>query len=117
MKQEFTLTRKRYKYYVVHDGDMHKVICVSHYAGKSYRGIAICSPDDTFNLDKGMTLAKLRCDRKINAVKNKYVDDRIMSANIMLALVQKELRELACLKVKYMKEDVETESALQNTEW
>ena len=64
MKQEITLTRKRYKYYVVHDGDIHKVICVSHYAGKSYRGIAICSPDDTFNLDKGM-INKLTAAKEI----------------------------------------------------
>lgn len=42
-----------------------KIICVSSYAGRTVRGIAICSPDDGFDVETGRELAKARCDAKI----------------------------------------------------
>jgi len=117
MAEDYTIDEKRYKYRIVNNETVKKVICLSHYAGKTYRGISICSPEDEFDVTKGMKLARLRCDRKINKVKNKYIDDRILSANLMLALVQKELRELGCIKVKYVKDDIETETALRAVDW
>lgn len=42
-----------------------KVICVSEYNGKKYRGIASCMPEDTFDVEVGEKLAKMRCDLKI----------------------------------------------------
>lgn len=51
----------KYKFYV--NGNM--IVCVSHYAGKSVRGIAKCSPEDNFDLEFGKRLAKARCDLKV----------------------------------------------------
>lgn len=50
-----------YTYYTTNN----KVICVSSFAGKHVRGIAKCSPNDDFSLEKGKELARLRCDLKI----------------------------------------------------
>ena len=42
-----------------------KVVALTTYAGKAVRGVAICSPDDTFSLDKGKELAAARCALKV----------------------------------------------------
>lgn len=51
----------RYSYFFT----PNKVICVSSYAGRKVRGVAICSPDDQFDPEIGMKLARARCDVKI----------------------------------------------------
>ncbi|MBQ3502365.1 MAG: hypothetical protein IJA72_01740 [Clostridia bacterium] len=51
----------RYKFY--QSGG--KTICVSTFAKKPVRGVAKCSPNDTYDEEKGMRLAQLRCDVKI----------------------------------------------------
>ena len=40
----------------------NKVIAITTYAGKTVRGIAKCSPDDSFSKEKGEELAVARCD-------------------------------------------------------
>ena len=52
-----------YRYYKAGD----KVIAVSTYAGKTVRGVAICSPDDAFDLEFGKKLAAARCNEKVAA--------------------------------------------------
>lgn len=52
----------RYKYYT---NGVNKVVAVSSYAGKAVRGVAKCDPHDTFDYDKGVKIAKARCDLKI----------------------------------------------------
>lgn len=106
---DYTIHENRYKYHIVNNDSMKRVICISRYAGVYYRGVATCSPDDTFDVAVGMKLARLRCDRKINKVKNKYIDQRLLETNVLLAAVQKELYALGCIKVKYMKDDFRTE--------
>lgn len=43
----------------------NKVIAVSTYAGKTVRGIATCSENDTFDLEKGKRLAAAKCALKV----------------------------------------------------
>ena len=43
----------------------NNVICVSHYAGKTVKGIAKCAPTDTYSDDFGKALSQLRCDIKV----------------------------------------------------
>lgn len=43
----------------------NKVIAVSSYAGKTVKGVAKCSPEDTFDVEKGKQLAAARCNLKI----------------------------------------------------
>lgn len=53
--------KHKYKYYRANN----KIICVSTFAGKPVRGVAVCSPNDEFNYEKGAELARLRCDAKV----------------------------------------------------
>ncbi len=51
----------KYKFYEAGN----KIIAVSTYAGRQVRGVAICHPDDNFNLDIGKQIAAARCNYKI----------------------------------------------------
>ena len=55
---------KMARYNIYEDGK-GKVIVVSHYAGRSVKGIAKCSPHDTYDQAAGVELARARCDLKI----------------------------------------------------
>ena len=50
------------KYHFYTQPAKNKVICVSHFAGKPVRGVAICSEHDEFNEETGRKLAQARCD-------------------------------------------------------
>lgn len=52
-----------------------KVGCT--YAGKMYYGVAMCSPEDTFDYEYGYRLAKARCDYRINTAKMKRSQEKI----------------------------------------
>ena len=51
----------RYTYYICDN----KVVCVSSFAKKKIKGIAKCSPNDTFDIEIGKQLSRSRCDLKI----------------------------------------------------
>ena len=52
---------ERYRFYYAGN----KVIAVSTYGGKTVRGVAICHPEDKFNIELGKQLAAARCNEKI----------------------------------------------------
>lgn len=58
---------EKYRYY---QGG-NKVIAVSSFAGRTVRGVAKCSPNDDFDLEKGKKLAALRCNEKV--ARRRYV--------------------------------------------
>ena len=67
------------RYRFIENGN--KIICLSTYAKKIVRGIAKCSPNDTFSSTVGQRLAQLRCDQKIaekrmNRAYEKYMEAR-----------------------------------------
>ena len=43
----------------------NKIIAVSTYGGKTVRGVAICHPEDNFNIELGKKLAAARCNEKV----------------------------------------------------
>lgn len=49
-----------------------EVVCVSHFAGKEYKGRAKCSPLDTFDIEYGKRLAQARCDVKVARARIKH---------------------------------------------
>ena len=52
---------EKYRYYT----DGNRVIAVSTYAGKTVRGVAVCHPDDTFDLELGTQIAAAKCNAKV----------------------------------------------------
>ena len=45
----------------------NKIIAVSRYANKTVRGVAVCHPDDKFDIELGKRLAAARCNEKVAA--------------------------------------------------
>ena len=56
---------KAWKGNVIVDEERRKVIAVAKYKGKAVRGFAKCSPEDTFDIEKGKELAIARCMARI----------------------------------------------------
>lgn len=67
----------------------NKVICLAKYAGKAVRGIAKCNPEDKFDVSKGKTLARLRCEEKLH-------NKRVNNAARKLQLAEVDLLEAKC---------------------
>ena len=70
----------KYKFYT----NDKKVIAVSTYAKKNVRGVAVCSKDDNFDVDFGMKLAKIRCDKRINEKRLKYLNNKVKDVNTII---------------------------------
>lgn len=51
------------KYHFYQHGN--RIIAVSTYAGRTVRGVAVCSADDQFDVQRGKELAAARCNQKI----------------------------------------------------
>lgn len=68
-----------------------KIGC-SH-AGKVYYGIAKCAPEDEFNLEYGIKLAKARCDYQIMTVKLLHSQELISMWRKVVKEASKALEE------------------------
>lgn len=69
---------KDYKYTYVHLSD--KVIALSTYAGKTVKGVAKCSPDDTFNKETGEKIAAARCNLKVSKRRARHAEKKLRQA-------------------------------------
>lgn len=82
----------RYRFFV---NEKEKTIyCVSRYAGKPVRGIAKCSPVDTFDIEKGRELAKLRCDIKIAQKRVKNATLKLHNTEKAISIMEKHHDEM-----------------------
>lgn len=71
----------RYHYYT---DNKSLVIATSTYAKKMVRGIAKCSPEDEFDLEKGKKLAKARLDLKIAEKREANAEKRFREAIVLV---------------------------------
>ena len=71
-----------------------KIIVVSRYAGKVVRGVAKCSPGDTYDVEKGEKLARLRCDEKISEKRVARSQEAYADAVANLAKAQKRVEAM-----------------------
>lgn len=66
--------------YVYYSNGVDKIIAVSHYAGRTVRGIAKCNPADKFDVEKGKQLAHKRCEIKIHSKRLKRANEEYEKA-------------------------------------
>ncbi len=81
----------KYRYYTAGN----KIIAVSTYGGKTVRGVAICHPDDNFNLELGKQLAAARCNEKIAAKRYARATRRYHDAVIATVEANEHLSRMA----------------------
>ena len=98
-----------YKYYVS-DG---KVIAVSSYAKKTVRGVAKCSPNDVFDLEKGKKLAAARCNLKVAQKRNYRALHNWAEKLVENAIAQNELNEASDYYLDSNKKLIEARKALE----
>lgn len=72
----------------------NKVIAVSTFAGKTVRGVAICSEHDAFDPDKGMALAAARCNEKVAAKRVARAEKKLMEARAAVEVAEKRLEQM-----------------------
>jgi hypothetical protein len=80
----------KYNFYYLDNGT---IICTTYYKGKLVRGIAKCSPDDTFDINVGRRLAYLRCKAKYMKVKCKHAENVFSSTLKVYLKAQKDLKK------------------------
>ena len=68
---------EKYRYYVTDK----KVVAVSTYAGRTVRGVAVCHPDDKFDVEFGKRVAAAKCNERIGAKRLARAADKVMEAD------------------------------------
>ena len=69
---------KKFKYTFIHLKD--KIIAISTYAGRTVKGIAKCSPEDSFDPAAGEKLAAARCNEKVAKKRVKNAEKKLEEA-------------------------------------
>lgn len=80
----------KYRFYT----NGNRIIAVSTYAGKTVRGVAICHPEDNFNLETGKKLAAARCNEKIAAKRLDRASKKAMQAGLDVETAKKHLADM-----------------------
>ena len=80
----------KYRFYT----NGNRIIAVSTYAGKTVRGVAICHPDDNFDLETGKRLAAARCNEKIAAKRLDRASKKAMQAGLDVETAKQRLAKM-----------------------
>ena len=80
------------KYKIIRNGNA--VMAFSTYAGRTVKGVANCSPEDNFSLEKGTELAAARCAVKVAKKRVKRALNKLQKANEANAAAQKYLQSM-----------------------
>lgn len=91
------INMKRFKFieHTRKDTGVKEVIALTHYCGETVKGVASCSPADTYDLEVGKKLAALRCNMKI-------ADIRVRKAYKADFKIMKELDAILRKRAKQM---------------
>ena len=66
------------------------IVVISHFAGKSVKGIAKCDPRDEYDYKEGVRIATARCDEKISDKRIKLREKKMQKAYEDLLVAQKK---------------------------
>lgn len=80
----------KYRFYT----NGNRIIAVSTYAGKTVRGVAICHPEDKFDLETGKRLAAARCNEKIAAKRLDRAAKKSIQARLDVETAKKHLADM-----------------------
>lgn len=81
----------KYKFYTT----KNIVIAASTYCGKIVKGVAKADPRDTFDMEKGKTLAAARCNAKIAGKRQKRANKKLIDAQRQLEAARKHYQNMS----------------------
>ena len=90
---------EKYKFYIAGN----RVIAVSSYGKKRVRGVAVCHPEDAFDLQKGKELAAARCNMKVAEKRLKRSGEKLLAAKDKIIMATNEGTKMA----EYYKDSLE----------
>ena len=80
-----------YKYHVSET----KVVCISSFAKRPVRGIAKCDTNfDTFDVETGKKLARLRCDVKVSEKRAQRATTKLAEAQVAFEAAKARLEKM-----------------------
>ena len=82
------------KYVFYTDTKNRMVIAATHYAGRTLRATAKCSPEDTFDIEYGKRLAMARCEQKKAKIKVRNASAKYLEASENFIKAKKRLAEM-----------------------
>jgi hypothetical protein len=71
-----------------------QIIAISTYAGRTVKGIATCSPADTFSVEAGKELAAARCNLKVAKKRAKRAQEKVESAAKELNVAERHYNKM-----------------------
>ena len=80
----------KYRYYE----NGNRVIAVSTYGGKTVRGVAICHPEDNFDLEIGKRIAAARCNEKVARKRLERASQKSTEAIMAVEAAQKHQADM-----------------------
>lgn len=101
MKKEYPLNKYRFYSYV--KNSVNHIAAVSTYAGKWVRGVAICSADDEYDVEKGKALAAARCALKVAEKRHQRATHKLKEA----AKEQEKANKFYTLMASYYNDSID----------
>lgn len=84
--------KEKYKYF---DNGKDTVIAEQTFAGRKYRGKAVCDDLDKFDIEVGKDIASAKCDFKICSARTKYAKARLEYAQALLDFAMDEYERMS----------------------
>lgn len=81
---------EKYRFYT----NGNRVIAVSTYCGKTVRGVAVCHPDDNFDIEIGKRIAAARCNEKIAEKRLARASNKASEAELDVIRAQQHQKEM-----------------------
>jgi hypothetical protein len=106
------INMKRFKFieHTRKDTGVKEVIALTHYCGETVKGVASCSPVDTYDFEVGKKLAALRCNMKIadKRITKAYAEEfEVMEELDRLLKKRKKIQERTAYAAEQYEEAVE----------
>lgn len=93
----FEFPEENYKYvdYIDKSTGRHVVLALSTYCGRTVKGSAVCSLDDTFDLAVGKSLAAKRCALKVARLRKSRATRKYLEAVKTVTEAQRHLKKMS----------------------
>lgn len=117
MENQSVIQKGRFKCYIcpANKSNNGRVIAVTTYKGRTVRGVAVCSLNDTFNTEYGCGIAIARCECKIADIRCKIAEDEYKKAvrdYIEVKLKKDKLYQRYCFALDEQAKTAETHDTI-----
>lgn len=116
MENQNIIQRGRFKCYIcpANEHSNGRVVAVTTYKGRTVRGVAVCSPEDEFDVQYGCDLAIARCEVKIADIRCDIYEDEYNKAVSAYTKAKLMLHEALSHWISALNADTDANDAYNN---